>query len=147
MSLKSLDALRDVAAENSSLLQYIVRLDMIRHQIEEECPDSVLWAAAFGRFLSLFREKERRQAAARNGVEFLAVTSERNLYKAHVDLAEKVFGPVFLEFGRLPNYHVWTVKEFKAAAESNNAIYRRAISEGVSIYGTPDAIRERAGVS
>ena len=120
---------------------------MIRYQIEEECPDSVLWAVAFGRFLSHFREKGRRQAAARNGIEFLAVTSEKNIYKAHVDLAEKVFGPVFLEFGRLPNYHVWTVKEYKAAVESKNDIYSRAISEGVSIYGTPDAIRERASVS
>jgi hypothetical protein len=120
---------------------------MIRHQIAEECPQSVLWAVAFGRFLSFFRHGLKNPpVVARNGIEILAVTSEENIYRAHVDLAEKVFGPVLLEFGRLPNYHVWNVKEYKAAAESQNEIYRRAMSEGVSIYGTPDAIRERTGV-
>jgi hypothetical protein len=112
---------------------------MIHRQIEDECPDAVLWAVATGRFLEL-TPKANGRGTRGHGLEVLVVTNLSSLYKAHVLLAEKVFGPVLFEFGEMPILHVWTAKEAKIAVKSRNSTVRRALKQGITVYGSPEVV-------
>jgi hypothetical protein len=116
---------------------------MLRGQIAENCPDAVLWAVGFGRFFQqLLRHDGSQKRPARSDVEVLVVSSLPTIYEAHVVLAEKAFGPMLLEFGRLPNYHVWIKSEFWAAVHSKHETWRQIMAGAVSVYGSLDAIPE-----
>lgn len=132
--------LRDLPREKvRTLSSYLVRLEMLRNQIQEECPEEVESATAYGSFLTLLnvQSSRPRTRTPRNGLELLLVTTLRNIYEAHELLGEKVLGPVLLEFGRLPKFHIWTSAEARVAEDTGHELWIRAKSEGVTVYGKP----------
>ena len=118
---------------------YLIRLHMLRQQIEEECPKEVESATAFGKFLDPLESPSRRPLSRepRNGLEILVVTTLTSVYEAHEILGEKVFGPMLLEFARLPQYHIWTRREAKIAEDTGHDLWRWAKQRGVTVYGRP----------
>jgi hypothetical protein len=135
---KSLESLRDYARRDKRLFPYLVRLEAIRNRIEDECPEAVAWAVAYGRILKLFSDKPP-VTWPRDGLEVLVVTTLPKFFDAHVLLAEKVFGPLLLEFGRLTNYQVWTLDEFATATENNVPTVKK-LQGGITLFGSPDSL-------
>ena len=135
-SLQSLDEFQEEARTNSRLGLYAAHLIMLHDRIATESPDSVLWAVAFGNFLGLRQLRLSARASARQ-MDVLVVTKEKSAFDAYLALGEKIFGPVLLEFGKLPSYHVWTRSDLKAALKSDHEILRKLRDSGVTIYGAP----------
>ena len=119
------------------LADYASQLRMLRDRIAMKVADRVIWAAAFGSFLNASQPRSRRTTSRL--MEVLVVTTETSPFKAHMLLADEVFGPTLAEFKKLPEYHVWTVLEFQDAMSQRDALVRRLLSRCVTIYGAPIA--------
>lgn len=121
---------------------YLLQLAELRELIERKCPDSVLWFVAYGPFLRLL-DVDVPQSKLMKPIKLLAVTRIPDFFKATVLLSEEVLGPVFVKHGLFFDFDVWLVEDFLAASKKKSAEWRRAM-QGVTLYGSPEAIVERA---
>ena len=133
---QSLRVFQDEARSDPRLSVYASQMAMLHDRIAVECPEAVAWAAAYGNFLDLRKLRSTARSPARQ-LQVLVVTKEQNAFDAYLLLGEKVFGPVLLEFGKLPSYTVWTRGELKAALKADHEVLRRLRQGGITIYGSP----------
>lgn len=130
--LRSLDSLREAIRKNPKVEKRLAPLWHVQDLLMTERPTSVRAVVAFGRLLkSLDSEK-----LPRDGLQILAIAKSRRAYTAHKELAEKVFGPLLLQLGRLPDYEIWTSTEFEDAKKQKHK-YLGTIQRdgGVLVYG------------
>ena len=135
-SLQSLKSFQEEAQSNARLGLYAAQMAMLQDRIATESPESVLWAAAFGSFLDL-RDRPPSARTSPRQMDVLVITNEKTAFDAYLLLGEKVFGPVLIEFGRLPSYIVWTRSDLKAAMKADDETLKKLRHHGVTIYGSP----------
>ena len=134
-SILALQDYLDEARRKPYLEPYATQLQLLLKRIETQAADKVLWAAAFGSFLQATDPKTTRSSSRR--MEVLVVSTIASSFKAHLLLGERVFGPVLLETGIFPDYHVLTRREFETALEQKHELVRNALAKCVTVYGVP----------
>jgi len=118
----------------------MTRLELIRQRIETECADFVVWAAAHGPFTKHFQPDAPQVSRPRAEIELLIVTSMNDWFEAHMELAEKVFGPVFTDLGKLIDYRVWTLADWLQARKT----VLKHIGQFVVLYESPEMTHDGA---
>jgi hypothetical protein len=90
-------------------------LSFVRTRLLRVRSPRIVFAGAYGSAFLPPREGKRRRPWSGEGyLALIVVTADPDPWRARVKLAERVFGPVFSEFGHLPFFEVWSVERMRA---------------------------------
>src|SRR6266540_1096395 len=142
--IPSLDYLPKGMMTDAKSPRQLAQLQMVRRLIEQECPEAVSWAVAYGSFVERLHRASNQTSLGRARFRLLIVTTMDNVVDACILLGDKVLAPVYLEFAKSLDVEIWTAAELKYAIETNQPVWRRIKISGLSVYGGVDAAAEHS---